>query len=291
VLRADEWVPSAPIQVRLYGAFAWPQPVWAHVPMVLNPDGRGKLSKRSTLEGGALGTMVQVREYRAAGYLPEALFNYLALLGWAYSGDEDLFTREQAIERFRLEDIKTSPAAWNPEKLKWMNGVYIRGLAPTDLAERLLPFLAEAGIEAGRDEVLPLVPLIQERLETLADAAPLVGFFWREVAPAAEDLVPKGLDAAGTAELLSAAGSALSGVSPWSADSLEAALRALAEERGLKAGPAFQPLRVAVTGQRVAPPLFETLEALGRERALARLAAAGRVLEAQARTAPRDEPP
>jgi glutamyl-tRNA synthetase len=279
VLRADEWVPSAPIQIQLYRVLGWDEPVWAHVPMVLNPNGRGKLSKRKTVDGSESDVMVQVREYRAAGYLPEALFNYLALLGWSFSADEDLFTREQALAAFRVEDIKTSPAAWNPDKLKWMNGVYIRQLAADDLAERLLPFLADAGLEVAVPDLLPLVPLIQERIETLADAPALLDFFWREVAPSAADLVPKGLDAAATGDLLAAAELVLADTQPWEPAAIEATLRKLAEGRGLKPGPAFQPLRVAITGKRVAPPLFETLEQLGRERSLERLAAARVVLD------------
>lgn len=279
VLRADEWVPSAPIQIQLYRVLGWAEPVWAHVPMVLNPNGRGKLSKRKTVDGSDADVMVQVREYRAAGYLPEALFNYLALLGWSFSADEDLFTREQALAAFRVEDIKTSPAAWNPDKLKWMNGVYLRQLAPADLAERLLPFLADAGLDVTLADLLPLVPLIQERIETLADAPALLDFFWRDVSPAAADLVPKGLDPAGTADLLAAAETMLAATEPWAPAAIEATLRALAESRGLKPGPAFQPLRVAITGKRVAPPLFESLEHLGRERSLARVGAARAVLE------------
>jgi glutamyl-tRNA synthetase len=274
VLRADEWVSSAPIQVWLYHCLGWPEPVWAHLPMVLNPDGRGKLSKRKTVDGSGGEVMVQVREYRAAGYLPEALFNFLALLGWTYDAEVDVFTREEALARFRLEDVRPSPAAWDPEKLRWMNGVYIRQLAPDDLAARLLPFLRSAGFAATEDEVRPMVPLVRERIETLADAPAVLDFFWRDVAPERADLLPKGLDEAGTVALLARAEATLAALADWSAEALEAALRALADELGLKPGPAFQPLRVAVTGRRVAPPLFETLAVLGRGRVLARLAAA-----------------
>jgi glutamyl-tRNA synthetase len=282
VLRADEWIPSAPIQVVLYQAFGWPQPVWVHVPMVLNPDGKGKLSKRKTVDGSDGQLMVQVREHRAAGYLPEAMFNYLALLGWAYSADEEVFTREQAIARFDLTDIKPSPARWNPEKLLWLNGVYIRALPPEALAERLLPFLQAAGLPARLDEVRRLVPLIQERLGTLAEAVGLIDFFWAaEVTPDPVELVPKKRDAAGTAGALEQVSSVLSRVEPWTHEALEAALRELAATLGLSASAAFQPVRVAVTGKRVAPPLFETLEILGRETTLERLARARELLLAE----------
>lgn len=269
VLRADEWIPSGPIQIRLYQAFGWDEPVWVHLPLVLNAEGGGKMSKRFG------GQMTQVREYRAAGYLPEAMFNFLARLGWAYSGDEEIFSREQALERFRIEDIKPTPAAWNIEKLDWMNGMYIRALAPDDLAERLLPFLREAGLPATPGEARAVAPLVHERLTTLADAAPLVDFLWAdEVAPAIDAMIPKGMDGAGVADLLAAAEALLRAVDPWTHAELEAALRGLATDRGLKLGPALQPIRLAVTGKTVSPPLFESVEVLGRERTLARIAAA-----------------
>jgi glutamyl-tRNA synthetase len=276
VLRADEWIPSTPYQIRLYEALGWEAPVWAHVPMVLNPDGRGKLSKRKTVdeEGQPLEQMTQVREFRAAGYLPEAMFNYLALLGWSFSADEDLFSREAAVERFRLEDVKPSPAAWNPDKLLWMNGVYLRALTPGELAARLLPFLRAAGLPADEDDARAVAPLVQERITTLSEAVDLVAFLWREVAPSAEDLVPKKMDGAGASALLAAAEERLAALGDWAPGPIEEALRALAEAHGLKAGPAFQPVRVAATGSRVSPPLFESLELLGRDRTLARLAAA-----------------
>lgn len=277
VLRADEWIPSAPIQLQLYAAFGWAEPVWAHLPLVLNPDGGGKMSKRKTIgpDGQPLEQMTLVREYQAAGYLPEAMFNFLARLGWSYSGEDEVFTREQALERFRLEDVKPSPAAWNPEKLDWLNGVYIRALEPADLAARLMPFFERAGLAADAARVRAVVPLIQPRIETLADAPALVDFLWADaVAPAVDEMVPKGLDAAGAAELLAAADAALGGLEAWDHAGIEAALRAVAADRGLKAGAAFQPIRLAVTGRSVAPPLFETLEVLGRDATHARIAAA-----------------
>lgn len=272
VLRADEWIPSAPIHLVLYEAFGWTPPTYCHVPLVLSPSGKGKLSKR---EGG-----VEVRDYRAAGYLPEALFNYLALLGWAYSGDEEIFSPAMAAARFDLADIKVSPAAWNPEKLLWMNGHYIRSLAPDDLAARLMPFLADAGIAAAPAEVVALVPLIQERISTLAEAVPLVDFFWAErVAPDPADLVPAKLTPADVAANLRRTAEALAEVGVWTAEELEEELRALSEALGVKPGPLFQPVRVAVTGKKVAPPLFETLAIVGRAKVIDRLTAAAALLD------------
>jgi glutamyl-tRNA synthetase len=287
VLRGDEWIPSVPYQILLYEAFGWPQPVWAHLPMILNADGKGKLSKRKTIDahGQPVQQMTQVREFRAAGYLPEAMFNYLALLGWAYSAADDLFGREQALARFELTDIKTSPAAWSPDKLAWMNGAYIRRLDPDDLAGRLRPFLHEAGLPADPPTVRRLVPLIQERLVTLRDAAPWVDFVWQPVQPAVSELVPTGMTLDGAKQILVAAGTALAAVAVWQAPSIEATLRALATELGLKTKAALQPIRVAASGKLVSPPLFESLAILGREATLARLAAARELLETESERA------
>jgi glutamyl-tRNA synthetase len=276
VMRADEWIPSMPYQVVLYEAFGWDQPVWVHVPMVLNPDGKGKLSKRKSVgEDGQLVTLnTQVREYRAAGYLPEAMFNFLALQGWSYSGEDDIFTREQALDRFRLEDIRPSPSAWDTEKLLWMNGAYIRQLEPEELARRLMPFLRDEGLQPDMPTLTRVAPLIQERLTTLKDARPWVESYWTYVEPDPQDLIPKKLHRAGARKVLTDAAELLAAQDPWSAEHIEESLRGLAAELDLKAGPTFQPIRVATSGSRVSPPLFESLDILGREETVRRLRAA-----------------
>ncbi len=281
VLRADEWISSLPYQVVLYEAFGWDQPVWVHVPMVLNPGGKGKLSKRKSVEadGSLKRQYTQVSEYREAGYLPEAMFNYLALHGWTYSGDEDLFSREQALERFQLEDIRPAPSAWDPEKLAWMNGAYIRQLDPEDLARRLIPFLQREGLQPDLPTLTRVAPLVRERLTTLADALPWVESFWRYIEPDADDLVPKKLHRAGTVKILCDAAERLSTLDEWTEAAIESALRDLADELELKLGPTLQPIRVATSGKRVSPPLFESLEILGLDETLSRLAAAKRLLE------------
>jgi glutamyl-tRNA synthetase len=215
--------------------------------------------------------------------LPEAMFNFLALLGWSYSPDTDLFSREQAIAAFDLRDINVSAGALPIGKLDWMNGIYIRALDVPDLSERLLPFLSEdleIPIDALRSHpALPvLVPLIQERIKTLADASELVDFaFLPEIEYEPEMLVAKGLDAAGSLSALRAAHSLLIGL-PFSAEALEPPLRQLADDLHLKAGQLFGILRVAVTGKNVAPPLFGSLVAVGRVRTLARIERAEELL-------------
>ncbi len=266
VLRGEEWLSSAPIQVRLYQAFGWAEPVWVHLPLVLRPDGGGKLSKR---DGGA-----ELLGYRERGYLPEALFNYLALLGWRFSGEEDLFDRQTAVERFDIDALQSSHARLDTEKLDWMNGVYIRALDPDDLAERLLPFMEAAGLPVELPRLRRMVPLIQERLVTLTDAADKLALFWADsVDPDPAEMVPRKMDATQTIQLMQALVDCLEAVeeADWREEILEARLRELAESESVKLGPLLQPLRLATTGVKVAPPMFGTLELIGRETSLARL--------------------
>ena len=277
VMRSEEWVPSTPYHVLIYAALGWRAPVFAHVPAVLRPDGRGKLSKRKD--------DVATNRFWERGYLAEAMFNYLALQGWSYDDKTELMTRDEVIERFTIDRVQASPARWNPDKLRDMNGIYIRKLPAGEVAERIAPFLSAAGLigappsDDERAYVARLVPLIHERLEELGEAPELLEFFFRDVAyPDPALLVPKKMDAAGTAAALAAAHARLFALETWSEGRLEEDLRALAEELGLKVGQLFGAIRVAVTGRTVAPPLFETLAALGRERSLARLEAARRAL-------------
>ncbi|WP_031459376.1 glutamate--tRNA ligase [Chloroflexus sp. MS-G] len=281
VMRGEEWVPSTPYHVLLYDFFGWPRPVFAHLPAILRQDGRGKLSKRKD--------DVATYRFRERGYLPETIFNYLALQGWSYDGVTEIMTRDELIARFTLERIQPSPARWNPEKLRDMNGIYIRKLTTEQLAERVLPFMQRAGLigELASEEewsyLISLIPLIHERLEELQEAPELLMFFYRDVIPGETynpaDLIPKKHDAGQTITLLRAAHEALSQITDWTPPALETTLRALCEQLQVKPGPLFGAIRVAVTGRSVAPPLFDTLAGIGRERSLSRLNAAIAALE------------
>lgn len=285
ILRGDEWISSVPLHVNLYRAFGWEMPIYAHVPLILDPSGVGKLSKRKKRAEGDEELLTFVREYREAGYLPEAMFNFLAIMGWSYSPDTDLFTRDQAIARFDIADINPAAGALPMSKLDWMNGHYIRQLAAADLTERIAPFWsAEAGIPLGQlraDPALPIVvPLIQERIKTLADGWELVDFaFVEQIHYDPRMLIAKGLDAAQTLATLQALHRALAEL-PFEEATLDPALRGLAAELGLKVGQLFGILRVATTGKAVAPPLFGSLLALGREQVLARCTQAEELLRA-----------
>jgi glutamyl-tRNA synthetase len=279
VLRSDEWVASTPYHVLLYQAFGWEMPVFAHLPPILRQDGRGKLSKRTD--------DVAANRFWERGYLPDAMFNYLALQGWSYDGYTEIMTREELIARFTLDRVQPSPARWNPEKLLDMNGIYIRRLTTEQLADAIAPFLARAGLIGDpptpdeRAYLVQLTPLIHERLKELGEAPELLEFFFREVTlPDPLLLIQKKMDAATTVAALEAAHARLAPLEPWTHDRLETELRAMCEELGLKAGQLFGAIRVAVTGRTVAPPLFDTLVALGKPRTLRRLEAARAALTA-----------
>jgi glutamyl-tRNA synthetase len=269
VMRSDEWVPSAPYHVLLYQAFGWEMPAFVHLPTIQRQDGRGKLSKRKD--------DVATNRFWERGYLPEAMFNYLALQGWSYDDRTEIMSREEIVERFSLDRVQPSPARWNPEKLKDMNGIYIRRLPVEDAAERVAPFLAQAGLIANPPSdaeiayIRELTPLIHERLEELADAPALLDFFFQEIAYDPKLLIPKKMDAEATLAMLRAALERLAALESWAIGQLEEELRALGEELEIKPGPLFGAIRVAVSGRTVAPPLFDMLAALGKPRTLERL--------------------
>lgn len=262
VIRGDEWLPSTPRHVLLYRAFDWDLPVFVHLPLILGPD-RAKLSKR---HGAA-----SLGEYGREGYLPETMMNFLALLGWSLDDKTELMTREELVRGFALERIGKTAAVFNRDKLDWMNGMYIRGLSAVELAERLLPFLPPE-MAMDRAYLVRIVPLIQERLKTLTEAAGLIDFFFvDDLTHDPEMLAGKQLSPAEARTAPERALSALEGQTDWSHEALEGLLRPMADELGLKTGPFFGVLRVAVTGRTVSPPLFETMEVLGRERCLKRI--------------------
>jgi glutamyl-tRNA synthetase len=253
VIRGDDHVSNTPKQINLIRAVGAEPPAYAHVPSVFGTDGK-KLSKRH----GA----VSVDEFRAQGYIAPALLNFLALLGWAPDGETTIMSRDELIERFSLERVQPSPAAFDFKKLDWMNGVYLRALDPDEYAHALVLYLGEQGYDWDAELVHKAAPLVQEKIEKLGDFPAFAGFLFEEVSLDGYEL---------DGRVLEEAERELARVEPFTAVEIEAALRALAERLGLKPRDAFQPIRIAVTGSKVSPGLFESLELLGKERALARL--------------------
>ena len=277
VMRGDEWVSSTPRHVLLYQAFGWEPPVFAHLPMILGPD-RSKLSKR---HGDT-----SVLQFRERGFLPEALFNYLGLLGWSLDDHTEIIDRETFVKHFSLERILASPASFDFDKLTWLNGIYIRALPPPVLAERIRPFLQESAGAVDPAQLERVAPLIQERIKTLAEAVDMAGFFFGgdELHYDVSALLGKRFAGrpAEAATAIEAVMSGLAASTDWDEEGLEGVIRPLADNLGLKTGDLFGLIRVAVTGRTAAPPLFQTMALLGMERCLARLHSALRRLAAPA---------
>ena len=255
VIRGQDHISNTPKQLLILRALGAEPPVYAHVPDVLGDDGK-KLSKRHGAQS--------VDDFRRQGYIPEALVNFLARLGWAYDDQKEVFTREELLELFDLETVTPSPAVFDFQKLSWLNGVHLRELSPEEYADRVVEYVRDAGLDWDEELVRRAAPLVQEKIEKLDQFPNYTRFFFEEVSPA----VP--LDGAGS--VLEQAEQTLAGVEPFEAEPIERELRSLAERLELKPREAFQPIRIAVTGSKVSPGLFESLELLGRDETLRRLA-------------------
>ncbi len=272
VLRAQEWLPSAPLHLIMYSAFGWIPPNICHLPMVLGEDGH-KLSKRH----GA----TALNEFRDKGYLREALINYVAMLGASYEEGHDLFSLEELGKLFRLEKINKAPAIFDYQKLEWFNGQYIRQKSDEELFELVLPYLSDAGLvdpspdKEHRRLVLGAMPLVRERLKFLSDAPGIMAYLFKDPPFAAkEEFVPKKLDIAKAEAILALDASVLKGCDVDDIPGSEEKFRAAVSASGFKFGDLLMPLRVAVTGAKVSPPLFESIRLLGLDTTLARVEAA-----------------
>ena len=274
VLRAEEWLSSTPRHLQLYQAFDYPPPRFGHLPMILGPD-RSKLSKRH----GATSIM----EYREAGYLPDALKNFMVLLGWSLDDQTDVMPINVIASNFSLERVGKPAAIFDLERLGWMNGVYIRQLATEELAAHMFPFL-ERDLPA---ELLPInwqyflrvVPLIQERLKLLSDSAQMTSYFFEEKLDySSVNLVQKEMDSESTVTALQRAGHALIGIEAFESETLEQALRATGDELEFRPREFFGTLREAITGRSATPSLFEVMEVLGKDRVLARISDAAKYI-------------
>jgi glutamyl-tRNA synthetase len=275
VTRGKEWLPSVPRHVQLYSAFGWHMPEFAHMPMILAPD-KTKLSKR---HGAA-----SVMDYRDMGVLPEALMNYLTLLGWSLDDHSEIFTTDELIQSFELERVSKSDAVFDRAKLDWLNGQHIRRTNNKRLTGALARFWQddppEFDVEPDEERVGDVVPLVRERLKTLQDAAPLVKFVFSEEVPLEPgQLVQRGMDAEGTVVALREARDGLAALDGFDTQAIEDLLRPMAKDLDIKVGQLLGSLRAAVTGQKVSPPLFESLEVLGRKTTISRIEDAIAALE------------
>ncbi|MBI5932082.1 MAG: glutamate--tRNA ligase [Chloroflexi bacterium] len=279
VFRGVEWLSTFPLHVNMVRAFGWEEPVWIHLSIFLKPTGKGKMSKREATDALKDGHSIFVKDLKDLGFIPEGVNNWYALMGWGVAEDE-VMALDQMAQRFSIDHLTPSPAAINFQKLDHFNGTHIRLLPTAELARRLKPYFRADGLAVDDDTLLKITPLIRERLVTLDDCLAFGAFFFKEtVQPTREDLIAKDLDAAQSAAIARRAYQILEAQPDISHARSEAPMRAYVEETGLSPNQVFGIIRVAVTGQKVSPPLFESMEVIGREKVLERLKKAAEILE------------
>ncbi len=262
VIRAEEWISSTPKHVLLYQAFGWHLPTFIHMPLLRNQN-RSKISKRKD--------PTSLLWYREQGFLPEALLNFLALMGWSTGDDREKFSLQEMVQSFAWNRVKTSGPVFDMQKLEWLNGEYVRSMSAEELLERILAEPYTRRVDQPAEKLLQVTRLVQERIKRLAEFDEATGFFFEREPYEAADLIPKKHDAAFVRDALPAAHALLKDLDDWSAEPLEGAMRDAAEEREWKRGALYMVLRVAVTCRRVSTPLFETMQVLGKQECIARI--------------------
>ena len=268
VLRGEEWIPTTPIHISIYKALGWEIPMFGHLPQVLGNDGK-KLGKRH----GA----TSMDMFMEGGYLPEALFNFLALIGWApgEGEEQEIFSKEELVQKFSVNNISSAGGVLNYDKLNWMNGVYIRALPADDLCRRIKPYVEKAGLKVDDRKLELITPHIQERMALLTEAPGLVDFLFQdEVNHDIKAMLHKGVDALKAIAILQRAKEVLSNLKSFEVKDVEGAIRALPDEFSLPMGPVFIVIRIGVTGKKVTPPLFESISILGQEMSIKRIESA-----------------
>jgi glutamyl-tRNA synthetase len=284
VTRGIEWLSTAPVHVNLFKAFGWEMPVFVHLPVILSPSGKGKLSKRTQAfndEGQQI--MVQVEEFQEAGYLPKAVVNFLANVGWSFGNDREKFTMAEAIPNFDLADINPAETRLPYDKLDWLNGQYIQEMSAMDLALALRPYLEAEGLEVNVEALLQIAPSMNVRLKRLSEAADMLRFLFEDELPVltAESITDKKLDQAAARNAFAETRALIEKLSPYTPETIGTSLTEIGERHTAngRAGPFLGRMRQAITGQKISPPLFESMQALGRDRTLARLDNALAVLD------------
>jgi glutamyl-tRNA synthetase len=271
VLRGSEWLPTFPLHSLIHRAFGWEEPKWVHLSVFLKPSGKGKMSKRETAEAIKDGYSIFIKDLEELGYLPEAIVNWIALMGWSYDDKTEFFTMEELIDKFSLEHLNPAPAAINFQKFDYFNGLHIRHLSDSDLADRVSPFLEKAKIHADKETLIKIAPIIKERLVTLDEITEWVRFFFEDISYKTEELMGKNMSKEQTRLVLENSLQILGGVETFSVEACENPLRNYVETSELSLGQAFGVIRMAITGQKVSPPLFESMEILGKEKTLHRI--------------------
>ncbi|HSH05065.1 MAG TPA: glutamate--tRNA ligase [Anaerolineae bacterium] len=276
IMRADEWINTGPLHVNIYNAFGWDHPVYAHLPVVLSPSGKGKLSKRDqAFQEDGQQILVQVKEFRKAGFLNKAVVNFLTNVGWSFGDDREQFTPEESIPRFKMADINPAPTKLPYSKLFWLNSQYLNTMDETALAQALRPYLDDAGYEINMDALITIVPALKPRLKTFPDALEFLQFLDDDAAEplTIDHLQHKKMPLENAKPAFEQTYELLKTIEPFALDTIQEKMFALGEQSTLnsKAGPYLGTLRFAITRQKVSPPLFESIIVLGRAHTLNRL--------------------
>lgn len=280
VIRGSEWLSTFPLHVLINRAFGWLEPQWIHLSVFLKPSGKGKMSKREASTPINDGHSIFIKDLEGLGYIPEGVVNWISLMGWSFDDRTEFFTLEDLVEKFNLAHLNPSPAAINFSKLDHFNGMHIRRLAREDLAQRLAPYIGNSDYKLNADTLFQAIPIIRERLVTLDDVIPIAGFLFKdEIEPDPNDLIGDKLTPAESANIGRKSYKILESLPRITKDLAEPPMRLLVEELKYSAGQVFGILRVAVTGQKVSPPLFETMEVIGKAKVIARIQKAIDLLE------------
>lgn len=279
VLRSSEWLPTFPLHVNIVRAFGWDEPVWIHLSVFLKPSGKGKMSKRDAVEALKDGKSIFVDDLKGLGYIPEGVLNWVALMGWGVA-ENDIMSLNEMVERFSIDSLTASPAGINFQKLDHFNGAQIRLLSTDDLAARIKPFFINAGFDVNENTLLELTPLIRERLVTLDDCVEFAGFFFKDKIDLNTDvLLAKGLNTKESGLIAKKILEIFSGQNDNTIPVVEKMLRDYVDSGPYNAGQVFGILRAAATGQKVSPPLFESIEIIGRDKVIDRLKLAVSILD------------
>ncbi len=280
VIRGSEWLPNLPLHSLIWRAFGWQEPEWIHLSVFLKPSGKGKMSKREAEQLGQDGYSIFIKDFQDSGYLPEALINWIALMGWSFDDRTEFFTLDDLVEKFSLEKLNPSPAAINFSKLDHFNKLHIKNLDDKDLCMRLLPYFIKAGLQPEEKKLLAIIPAIKERLVVLDDSVELCEFLFRKsIKLEKEALSIDNRSDDKVMEIIDRVMVVLEEIPNWNPDSLEDTTREFMDQNGLSPRQLFSLMREAISGQRITPPLFESMVALGKQETLARLRQARAILE------------
>jgi glutamyl-tRNA synthetase len=279
VFRGAEWLATFPLHVLIVRALGWKEPEWIHLSVFLKPSGRGKMSKREAAEVLKDGYSIFIKDLQGLGYLPEAVANWIALMGWGYDDHTEIFEMKELIQKFSLDHLNPAPAGINFTKLDHFNGIFIRKLSNEDLAHRVKPFFLKAGYIPDDQQLERIAPLIRERMVTLDDSVEMAGFFFKkQVISTLDDLIAKGLSKKESKKILVDSLEILQDLPNFFASTIEPPMREFVGKSGLSASQVFGIMRVAITGQKISPPLFESMEIVGKQKTIQRLEKAIKLL-------------